>query len=116
MERKSHYALGLYAVVPILSDSDFYKLVRATSEANEHTYGMLRQILREFTVEQLIYLVNKATLEECVKIVKEVSTKMPKGGPIEVDLSSPAVNKLWDNVRRIMNTTSSFGVRSGGRK
>ena len=115
------------------------------SDANEHTYGMLSQILREFnTVEQLIYLVNKvnkitktiyegglvppvndkeyqATLEEYVKIVKEVSTKMPKGGPIEVDLSSPAVNQLWDNVRRIMNTTSSalrpflklFGVVEG---
>jgi len=35
---------------------------------------------------------------------------MPKGGPIEVDLSSPAVNQLWDNVRRIMNM-ASFKMR-----
>ena len=79
MGRKSHYALGIYAVMPILirlpnkrnmlleaiavlflcPRDDIIQLVRATSEANEHTYGMLRQILREFTVEQLIYLVNK---------------------------------------------------------
>ena len=63
----------------------------------------------------------QATLDEYVKIVKEASAKMPKGGPVEVDLSSPAVNQLWDNVRRIMNTTSSklrpflklFGVVEG---
>ena len=46
---------------------------------------------------------------------------MPKGGPIEVDLSSPAVNQLWDNVRYVMNMTSEkmrpflklFGVDDG---
>jgi hypothetical protein len=136
--------LEAIAVLFLCPRDDVIQLRRATSEANEHTYGMLRQILREFTVEQLIYLVNKvnkitkaiyegglvppvndkgyqATLDEYVKIVKEASAKMPKGGPIEVDLSSSAVNQLWDNVRRIMNTTSSklrpflklFGVVEG---
>lgn len=130
LPNKRNMLLEAIAVLFLCPRDDVVQLRRATSEANEHTYGMLRQILREFTVEQLIYLVNKvnkitkaiyegglvppvndkgyqATLEEYVKIVKEASTKMPKGGPIEVDLSSPAVNQLWDSVRRIMNTTSS---------
>jgi hypothetical protein len=87
-------------------------------------------LLREFTVEQLIYLVNKvnrvtksiyegglspgvskkgyqATFQEYVKIVKEASSRMPKGGPIDVDLSSPAVYQLWDNVRYVMNMASA---------
>lgn len=105
---------------------------------------MLRQQLQEFTVEQLIYLINKvnqvtkalyegglssgvsgkgyqATFEEYIRIVREAFSKMPKAGPIEVDLLSPAVNQLWDNVRRIMNMASSkmhpflklFGVVEG---
>jgi hypothetical protein len=41
--------------------SDVNQIRRCTSEPNEHTYGMLRQICREFTVEQLIHLVNKVT-------------------------------------------------------
>eukprot|EP00956_Cyclotella_meneghiniana_P011701 scaffold16470_cov61-Cyclotella_meneghiniana.AAC.12 len=144
LPNKRNMLLEAIAVLFLCPRDDVVQLRRATSEANEHTYGMLRQILREFTVEQLIYLVNKvnkitkaiyegglvppvndkgyqATLDEYVKIVKEASAKMPKGGPIEVDLSSPAVNQLWDNVRRIMNTTSSklrpflklFGVVEG---
>eukprot|EP00956_Cyclotella_meneghiniana_P010341 scaffold14318_cov102-Cyclotella_meneghiniana.AAC.1 len=130
LPNKRNMLLEAIAVLFLCPRDDVVQLRRATSEANEHTYGMLRQILREFTVEQLIYLVNKvnkitkaiyegglvppvndkgyqATLDEYVKIVKEASAKMPKGGPVEVDLSSPAVNQLWDNVRRIMNTTSS---------
>jgi hypothetical protein len=46
---------------------------------------------------------------------------MPKGGPIDVDLSSPAVYQLWDNVRYVMNMASTkmrpflelFGVVEG---
>ena len=36
---------------------------RATSEPNEHFYGLLRQLLREFKVDELVHLVNKLMLK-----------------------------------------------------
>ncbi len=39
--------------------SDVHQLQRCTSEANEHTYGMLRQMLQEFNSEQFVRLVDK---------------------------------------------------------
>ena len=36
---------------------------RATSEPNEHFYGLLRQMLREFKTDELVYLVHKLMLK-----------------------------------------------------
>ena len=96
------------------------------SEPNEHTYGCLRQHLREFTVQQLIHLVNKvnfvqkaifevdmkasqkrkgyqATFSEFIKILKDASSNLPKGGPIDVNLCQPAVNQLWHSVKSVLD-------------
>jgi hypothetical protein len=55
--------LEVIAVMFLAARSDVSQLRRCTSEANEHTYGHLRQILREFSVEQLIRLVDKVMLK-----------------------------------------------------
>jgi hypothetical protein len=36
----------------------------------------------------------QATCHEYVKIVKDASSKQPTGGPVEVDLSNPAIFQL----------------------
>lgn len=63
----------------------------------------------------------QATYQECMKIVKVASSRMPKGGQMEVDLTNPAVYHIWDNVRYIMNVASAkmhpflklFGIVDG---
>ena len=42
---------------------DVSQLRRCTSEGNKHSFGSPRQMLREFTVEQLIHLVDKLKLQ-----------------------------------------------------
>ena len=45
----------------IVLQSDVPKLRRCTSESAEHTFGMLRQIIREFTFLEFAQLVEKQT-------------------------------------------------------
>ena len=85
-----------------------------------NTYGNWRQFLREFTIEQLIRIVDKQqlkmnaifesnlavsrdkggkgyqqTMPEFIKSLKLASSKRPPTGPVEVDLNESAVTQLW---------------------
>jgi hypothetical protein len=59
LANKRNMLLEGIAILFLCPRADVVQLRRVTSEANEHTYGSLRQLLREFTVEQLIYLVQQ---------------------------------------------------------
>lgn len=107
---------------------DVFQGQRLTSEANEHTYGLWRMILREFNMEQLIRIVQKAIIKNDAMFesnfdalrsntmkgypsgLQEFIKNMQKGsaysGPIDVDLTKPAVDQLWDTVQGIL----SFGT------
>lgn len=101
LSNKRNMRLEGIAVLFLCPRADVAQLRQVISEANEHTYGMLQQLLREFTLEQPIYLVKKvnqvtkaiydgsllpgvshkgyqATFQEYMKIVTEASSRMPK--------------------------------------
>ena len=114
-----------------------------TSECNEHTYGFWRMILREFSVEQLIRIVQKVTLkteaifesnleisrfnkfkgyqsgtQAFIKLLKRGSNTH---GPVHLDLTRPAVDQLWSEVEGIISFSVTlmlpflqlFGVEEG---
>jgi len=58
-------------VLFLSSRSDVLQLRQVTSKANAHVYKIARQMLREFTVEQLIYFINKTN---------QVTMTMDEGG------------------------------------
>lgn len=53
--------------------------------------------------------------------MKEAASKQPKSGPVQVDLSEPAVHQLWDTVMRVVNLAAEkmlpflkrFGIEEG---
>ena len=59
LTNKRNIALESVALLFLVSRSDVPQVRRGTSEPNEHFYGMLRQMLREFTAEELVHLCNK---------------------------------------------------------
>ncbi len=63
LPNKRNMVLESVAVLFLATHSKVFKLRLCTSEANEHTYGMLRQMCREFNVEQFICLVDKLRLK-----------------------------------------------------
>jgi hypothetical protein len=129
MPNKRNMLLETVASLFLFTRKDVSQGQRLTSEANEHTFGIWRMILREFNMEQLIRIVQKA----CIKneaifasnfdVLRSNSMKgYPSGlqsfidnikkgssssGPIDVDLTKPAVDQLWNSVKGII----SFGTR-----
>ena len=63
MPNKRNMLLETVACLFLFSRDDVSQGQRLTSEANEHTYGMWRMILREFNMEQLIQIVQKAIIK-----------------------------------------------------
>ena len=59
LTNKRNIALESVALLFLVSRSDVPQVRRGTSEPNEHFYGMLRQMLQEFTAEELVHLCNK---------------------------------------------------------
>lgn len=55
--------LECIAILMLVTRGDVSQLRRLTSESNEHTYGIWRTILREFTLAQLIAIVDKQLLK-----------------------------------------------------
>ena len=129
MPNKCNMVLETVASLFLFTRKDVYQGQRLTSEPNEHTYGIWRMILREFNMEQLIRIVqkaivkNEAMFESNFDALRSNSMKgypaglqkfienMKKGsrtsGPIDVDLKKPAVDQLWSTVKGIL----SFGTR-----
>ena len=129
MPNKRNMLLETVACLFLFTRNDVTQGQRLTSEPNEHTFGIWRMILREFNMEQLIRIVQKAIIknnamfESNFDALRSNSMKgypaglqsfiddMKKGsitsGPINVDLSKPAVDQLWSTVKGIM----SYGTR-----
>lgn len=59
---KRKMILESIAVMFLCVRSDVTQPRRCTSEVNEHTFGMVRQMSREFTILQFIRLVDKVAL------------------------------------------------------
>lgn len=143
---KRNMLMESIAVLFLVTRSDVYQIRRATSEPNEHVYGMVRTIRREFTVEQFVDIVNKiairmnaifesglatsrnrgkgysATFNNFIETTKNAaSSNSPPSGPVEVDLTQPAIKQLWDEVRHVINRVNEkmlpflakFGVCDG---
>jgi hypothetical protein len=107
---------------------------RLTSEINEHTYGCWRVILPDFTIEQLIGIVDKnkirfdaifgsglltaqssctlkgylGTFCEFVESLKKAAISPPSSGPVDVNYSSPAIDQLWDHVKGVITACNSW--------
>ena len=59
LTNQRNIALESIALLFLILRSDVPNIRRATSEPNEHFYGLLRQMLREFKTDELVHLVNK---------------------------------------------------------
>lgn len=121
--------LETVACLFLFSRDDVSQGQRLTSEANEHTYGMWRMILREFNMEQLIRIVQKAIIKNnalfesgleafrsksrkgytasMTSFVDNMKNESTTCGPVHIDLNKPAVHQLWDTVYGII----SFGTK-----
>ena len=111
---------------------DITKPGLATSEGAEHTFGMLRTIVREFTTMQFVQLVEKTTRRLNLMFLNGFSTSRDpqKGyastfkdfiehchderpsmmdGSVEVDPNgSPVVEELWSAVGKVIAYASSL--------
>jgi hypothetical protein len=128
MPNKRNMLLETIACLFLFPRQDVFQGQRLTSEANEHTYGLWRMILREFNMEQLIHIVQKAIIKNDAmfesnfdafrsntmkgypsglqEFIKNMQIGSSYSGPIDVDLTKPAVDQLWDTVQGIL----SFGT------
>ena len=128
MPNKRNMLLETVACLFLFTRKDVSQGQRLTSEANEHTFGIWRMILREFNMEQLIRIVQKAIMKNDAmfesnfdalrsnamkgyplglkKFIDNMKNGSNSSGPIDVDLTKPAVHQLWDTVQGIL----SFGT------
>ncbi len=129
LPNKRKMVIESVAVMLLAPHSDVYQLRCCTSEANKHTYGMLRQMLQEFNSEQFVWLVNKLRIKLNAIFERELLTnrnksnwylasfpdfvknlmmgsKHPLVGPVDVDLSKTAVTQLWNEVSEVINTVN----------
>ena len=63
LTNQRNIALESVALLFLILRSDVPNIRRATSEPNEHFYGLLRQLLREFKVDEMVHLANKLMLK-----------------------------------------------------
>jgi hypothetical protein len=128
---KRNMVLESVTVLFLATHSDVFKLRLCTSEANEQTYGMLRQMCHEFNAEQLIHLIDKLQLKLDAIFGSNLETvcnksrckrylnifpdflnclikgaKHPLAGPCEVNLNKPAVHQLWGTVSEVINVVN----------
>ena len=132
MANNRNMVLETVAILFLVTRDDFPQPRRATSEPNEHVYGMLRMLLREFTVVDVNDLVNKIRLKmnaifggnlvvDRSNTIKGYSGTLPDflasswagnmeeltAGPVHVDLESLAVNQLWNKVSQMFKMVNS---------
>jgi hypothetical protein len=129
MPNKRNMLLETVACLFLFTRKDVSQGQRLTSEPNEHTYGIWRMILREFNMEQLRWIVQKAIVKNeamfesnfdalrsnsmkgypagLQKFIENMKKGSSTSGPIDVDLKKPAVDQLWNTVKGIL----SFGTR-----
>ena len=123
MPNKRNMLLETIACLFLFTRKDVSQGQRLTSEANEHTYGIWRMILREFNIEQLVRIVQKAIIKNDAmfesnfdalrsnaikgypsglkKFIDNMKNGSTSSGSIDVDLTKPAVDQLWSTVKGI---------------
>ena len=133
LANKRNMLLESVGLLFLLARSDVLHPRRLTSECNEHTYGFWRMMLREFTMEQLIRIVDKSnirldaifesdlvtarshtsfkgyqhTFPEFLQSLKKGSAGTT-GGPVHVDNDMPAVDQLWEEVKGVIEVVNSW--------
>ena len=96
-------------------------------ESNKQTYGIMRQLKREFIVADSIYLIVKLRVKtdslfrgslgaDCFNSFKGYSDTFPaflpslkvggiselKAGPVHVELKFPVVSQIWSEVKTVL--------------
>ena len=132
LANKRNMVLETVALLFLATRDDYPQPRRGMSEPNEHTYGMLRMLLREFTVVDVNDRVNKirlklnsvfqgnlvvgrsntwkgyqGTLPDFLASSQAGNSELLPAGPVHVDLAFTAVNQLWEEVSRIIKTVNS---------
>ena len=126
MTNKRNMTMETVAVLFLVSRSNVSHLRRCTSESNDNIYGIWRQILREFNMEQPISIVGKQrlnmkavfeidiltsrsnsvskgypeTFPGFVSILKAAASTLSPYGPINVDPDIPEVIQIWSKVKK----------------
>ena len=135
MANKRNMMLESVAILFLVTRSDVTQARRGTSEANEHTYAAIRGIIREFTIEQLVQIVEKLNLKmeaifngnlatsrsntggsgyqqtfpDFINSLRAATIEVcPLVGPVEVDLDDIAVTQLWDDVASVIRSVNRF--------
>jgi len=116
------------AMLFLVIRSDVSQPRRMTSEACEHTFGSVRQMQREFNVEQFINLVERmqmrvnsifesrlvpsrssmgkgyqGTFADFINSLQNASAELSKSGIVDVVLTDKAVTQLWPTVKLIFD-------------
>ena len=133
MANKGNMLLESIGVLSLVTRSDVSQPRRATSECNEHTYGIYRMMQREFNIDQLIGIVDKsnikvealyesnlvtsrthtnfkgyqATFPEFLAAMKSGSIGAT-AGPVDIDLDIAPVNQLWEEVSGVIAVTNAW--------
>ena len=135
MTNKRNMVLETIGLLFLVTRSDFLRPRRATSECNEHTFGMWRMILREFNMEQLMRISEKSNIWMNAMFESNLVASRYNGafkgyqmtfpeflssmqaqsdgatpGLIDVDLQSPAVNQLWNEVEGVITLVNSWMI------
>jgi hypothetical protein len=133
MTNKRNMVLETIGLLFLVTRSDVTQPRRLTSEANEHTYGCWRMVLREFNMEQLIRIVQKTSIRmdaifdggmvisRSKSVFKGYQNTFPDyltkmahgsnmGGPVNVDKGQPAVDQLWSEVSGIIEAVNSWMI------
>ena len=72
MANKGNMLLESIGVLSLVTRSDVSQPRRATSECNEHTYGIYRMMQREFNIDQLIGIVDKSNIKVLTPFMKAI--------------------------------------------
>ena len=136
MANKRNMLLESIAILFLVTRSDVSHPRQTTSECNEHTYGFWQMLLKEFNMEQLIRIVEKADIKLSAIFKAGLVTARTKtsfkgyqqtfpdflaslqdgsdgalAGPVDVDLDKKAVDQLWDEVKGVIGMSNAWMVQ-----
>ncbi len=135
MTNKQNMLLELIGLLFLVPRKDVTQPRRATSECNEHTFGMYHMILREFNMEQFIHIMRKSLIRldaifesdlvasrsmgfkgyhglfpDFLAALRVKKSNYDDAGKVEVNINNPVVGQLWDEVMGLLAFTRSVMV------